>query len=696
MANLFRYPRGSEWRKWDLHLHGPEDKLNNQYPGSTQDEKWEDFLTQVEATDLSVIGFTNYFSIDGLERATSYRKDGGRLQNVKCIMPNVEFRLPNTNKDNQHINFHVFFSNNVNFEDISAFLARLELFNTRGNGTKLYCRDSDLLEIGYDKATVDFETLTVGLSDAFQRDDYLIAAVCNGFGSLRLAEGQSETGGRTGLVVQELDKLSDLFFGKSENRDYYLKDDRYEGCIPRPVVLGSDSHGNLALGGEYTWIKADPTFEGLRQTIFEPELRVQIGDAEPEVKKDYYVIRQFRFSDNSGKNFFSGQKFNLNKNLNAIIGGKSTGKSLLLYYLAKTIDETEVAKRLEVFGDSARKYDFESDPDFDFEVEWSDGTKQRLNESDLKSSRKIVYIPQHFLNRLSESDVSSKQSLNGFILTVLLQNDEAASKYNNHEKFVQKSVKEIESKLSDFFKYQKEAKGQESSLKEEGDEAGVRKYIKKIETEINDLKKKSGLVADELKEYERLSTSGTSIQSEIDQYVFDIEKVREFGVEAYDQLEQIADSLESTNEFLKSTESKKILTDQFSDFPEIRQGIEGKIESSIAEIEVKKNGKDAAIKIIQKDLKPLFSKVKVESELKNLEDQRKSEEEKLTRVKILKDNITKTETRKSSALADILSLYGEIYDAYKTLQDNNEDAGEVVDKVSYRLLYLGLGLTVAW
>lgn len=34
-----RFLRGSEWRRWDLHVHTPETKKNDQYVGSTTEEK---------------------------------------------------------------------------------------------------------------------------------------------------------------------------------------------------------------------------------------------------------------------------------------------------------------------------------------------------------------------------------------------------------------------------------------------------------------------------------------------------------------------------------------------------------------------------------------------------------------------------------------------------------------------------------
>ena len=41
------FERGSEWRRWDLHINTPETKENDQYPGSTPEEKWNIFYNAV-------------------------------------------------------------------------------------------------------------------------------------------------------------------------------------------------------------------------------------------------------------------------------------------------------------------------------------------------------------------------------------------------------------------------------------------------------------------------------------------------------------------------------------------------------------------------------------------------------------------------------------------------------------------------
>jgi len=43
------YPKGSEWRKWDLHVHSPLSALNNQYPkNSDGSPDWNGFIDALE------------------------------------------------------------------------------------------------------------------------------------------------------------------------------------------------------------------------------------------------------------------------------------------------------------------------------------------------------------------------------------------------------------------------------------------------------------------------------------------------------------------------------------------------------------------------------------------------------------------------------------------------------------------------
>ena len=57
--------RGSEFRKWDLHIHSPYTVLNNQFDklpdGSPDVEK---FIQKIKDEDISAVGLTNYFNFN--------------------------------------------------------------------------------------------------------------------------------------------------------------------------------------------------------------------------------------------------------------------------------------------------------------------------------------------------------------------------------------------------------------------------------------------------------------------------------------------------------------------------------------------------------------------------------------------------------------------------------------------------------
>ena len=40
--------RGSEWRRWELHLHTPETKKEDRYKGQSVSEKWNGFYSTIE------------------------------------------------------------------------------------------------------------------------------------------------------------------------------------------------------------------------------------------------------------------------------------------------------------------------------------------------------------------------------------------------------------------------------------------------------------------------------------------------------------------------------------------------------------------------------------------------------------------------------------------------------------------------
>ena len=69
------YPKGSEWRKWDLHVHTPESIVEH-YIGSNPEEKWELFINDLESLpeEFKVIGINDYLFLDGYRKVLDYKK----------------------------------------------------------------------------------------------------------------------------------------------------------------------------------------------------------------------------------------------------------------------------------------------------------------------------------------------------------------------------------------------------------------------------------------------------------------------------------------------------------------------------------------------------------------------------------------------------------------------------------------------
>jgi hypothetical protein len=87
-----QYPRGSEWRKWDLHLHAPGTKQNDQFTSPEGSDVWDEFCRLLHDSDVQAFGVADYFSADGYFSAREKYKE--RYPNSpKAFFPNIELPL---------------------------------------------------------------------------------------------------------------------------------------------------------------------------------------------------------------------------------------------------------------------------------------------------------------------------------------------------------------------------------------------------------------------------------------------------------------------------------------------------------------------------------------------------------------------------------------------------------------------------
>jgi hypothetical protein len=137
--------RGSEWRRWEPHIHAPGTVMNNQFSGPNA---WHDYLTALEnATPvIEAIAVTDYYVTDTYEEVLRH-KAAGRLPGAKLIFPNVEVRLDVATAQGGFVNLHLFVcpEDPQHIEELRRLLSRLR-FNVMQDNFD--CTRADLIRLG--------------------------------------------------------------------------------------------------------------------------------------------------------------------------------------------------------------------------------------------------------------------------------------------------------------------------------------------------------------------------------------------------------------------------------------------------------------------------------------------------------------------------------------------------------------------
>ena len=272
------FSRGSEWRKWDLHFHTP-----SSYDYKNKKVTNEEIINKLHYNKISVVAITDHHVID-VERVWNLY-ELGKEKNIKVFV-GIEF-LSDT-RDKEPIHFIGIFDFN-NKDELNFIWEQLK---HRTNISKIY-RD----KIKENEVYCDLE------------ETIKIIKELNGIVTIHAGQKHSSleciTNSLPHKMAQKRDiaDIVDIFeLGRKEDEKGYI-----EKVFPhigyKPMILCSDNH-NI---DEYKlksncWIKADTTFEGLRQIIYEPEDRVRIQEEKPEQKEPYNLI-DYVFHPKSQRSF---------------------------------------------------------------------------------------------------------------------------------------------------------------------------------------------------------------------------------------------------------------------------------------------------------------------------------------------------------------------------------------------------------
>ena len=440
-AGISTWPKGSKWRKWDLHVHSP---ASHSFSGD-----WNQFIIQLGNADCDIIGINDYFSVAGYKEILRRLNDPGAgavgnkpyreaLEKLKSktLLPVVECRMNNVVLDRNvksgpRINFHLVFSPEVSPDDLETFIKGLKV-----KGTSIGSRYSDsrfLLE----EVSVHFtETCQALRGEGTFDDRFLIWIPYDEYGGIDNINPATDTLFKEGLVYD----ANILGSSNKAQADFFLwkdgkfTEEQYRKWFGRrkPCIKGSDSHNvNDELGklkdqnsnpaDRYCWIKADPTFKGLCQIINEPEDRVHIGRIPPkmdEVRRNptRYLssISIRKTADADGTDAWFDCQIPLNFDMVAIIGNKGTGKSALADVLALA-GNTHCDPKYFSFLTRDRFCERNGRIAKQFEVEtlWVDGTGivTTLNaKPDPNNVELVKYIPQTYLEKVCTETEPGQQS----------------------------------------------------------------------------------------------------------------------------------------------------------------------------------------------------------------------------------------------------------------------------------------------
>lgn len=444
------YPKGSEWRKWDLHVHTPA-SIRNGY-GGDQDEVWERYISDLEALpeDFKVLGINDYWFLDGYERLLCEKKRG-RLQNIDLLLPVIEFRIDKLSGvdfyKNNNIDMHIIFSNDLSPEEIKAqFLNRLsaEFKLSTGNTCDWngVITSESLVDIGrkirestpQDKQQnlpssnkiLGFNNLAIStdkLNEILDTSTYLQGKFITCIGKAEW-DSLKWTSASTATKKSLINSVDIVFTSSPSIEQYYKAKETLKNQGVNDLLLDcSDSHhfSNSSdkdrIGNCHTWIKADPTFEGLKQVIHEPTGRVKIQELSPDDKASHNVIEKIVINNEN----IANNVINFNPDLNVIIGGRSSGKSALLAGLASNLCGLD-----EIQSEDYKKY---------IQNAFSKGMSVYFKGLDTpyerqeNSNERIEYFPQNKFSELAKNQKDFDE-----VVEKIVQKDpsyQLIEKYNN-------------------------------------------------------------------------------------------------------------------------------------------------------------------------------------------------------------------------------------------------------------------------
>lgn len=452
------FARGSEWRKWDLHIHSDasDGKMN-----------CEQIIQNAIEKDLSVIAIADHHTAKNVDMI----RELGEESNLYTIA-GIEFR---TEYGSRSVHLIGLFPEEVgdykldskNLHDLVLSPLGLSAAKITAKGKKRLSElkksdidDEKAFKYGLFRVQVDFKKA----ADIIHRLGGIVIPHAGSKGHSIEKEMKHE--GKPGVtlydslgtVKQELfeEKYIDICEISSEGDDASF----YLDTFSTPSIIASDAHAVSEIGRKFTWIKCDPTFAGLLQAIREPESRIFIGDYPPLIQRvKLKPTKYFRglsikpvsgYSGDVGK-WFDDVEIKLNPELVAIIGNKGSGKSAIADILGLCTNSKRESyfsflnpKRFRMKGYANN---------FIAELKWaseeSRSSKNLMEKVDQTQPEIAKYMPQGYFEELT-NEIANLDQFNREINEVVFQHvpEDLRLGKNSFESFLEHKSKVIDAAIT--------------------------------------------------------------------------------------------------------------------------------------------------------------------------------------------------------------------------------------------------------
>jgi ABC-type lipoprotein export system ATPase subunit len=380
-----RFLRGSEWRKWDLHFH-----TQSSYDYKDKSITNEQLIQTLIDKDISVVAVTDHHFID-VERIKQLQKLAG---DRVVILPSIEFCSDLGGSESIH--FIAIFPENSDIESIWTTLqGKLELtpsdIRRKGGLENIQCDLVDTCDIVHELGGITSIHAGTKTNTVENIKNTLVAKMQQ----------------KTRILSDCIDILE---LGKVEDIAGYKEVVFRSIGFALPMIICSDNHDikNYEIK-QNCWIKADPTFEGLKQILYEPEERVRIQATNPTFDFEKSPFTEILinedidvFEDEQDNVRFEKCSLLLNNDLVSIIGGRGTGKSILIDYISAglgqkiknknyTKSDKITIKRQTSLKEDAISFVLSDNPNVQF---------MYISQSEIKS---IVEKPKDFTKNIRET-----------------------------------------------------------------------------------------------------------------------------------------------------------------------------------------------------------------------------------------------------------------------------------------------------